>query len=312
MPFTTAPQDGHNEVCSPGLKALCSHLLLWPFVTSPCGTHILFIQFPVNYGALPFPVTRKDIKFTVNSLKAQWELHAVSALTLRNSAFCPPSVWYESHNKPHRAGCCRGCIRETLGSNVGRNVSYLEGFRGFTQSLHANIGIVPRLSHTHFLPNPFQFLYHRSIRRVVNRRKGNKNPLFPYTALTNYSTFVMDRQCFLWGRDWTLKYYLDKSQAWKEDYEDHIPWSLVRRLYDSRFGPKHANNAAGGIPCIPLVPRDWQRVRKTSRSCRADNVGRGLMVTAGIAIQMHAHALEAILLKYTRVHTPPPPPRLPR
>jgi hypothetical protein len=33
-------------------------------------------------------------------------------------------------------------------------------FRGFSQSLQENTGIVPRLGHNRFFPNPFQFIRH--------------------------------------------------------------------------------------------------------------------------------------------------------
>jgi hypothetical protein len=53
--------------------------------------------------------------------------------------------------------------------------------RGFLQSLQTNAGIVPRLGHNRFLPNPFQFIIHDSsyypplysldTERVVNTKK---------------------------------------------------------------------------------------------------------------------------------------------
>jgi hypothetical protein len=37
------------------------------------------------------------------------------------------------------------CVRKVLGSNVGRDSSYPECFRGLLQSLQANAGIIPQL-----------------------------------------------------------------------------------------------------------------------------------------------------------------------
>jgi hypothetical protein len=66
----------------------------------------------------------------------------------------------------NRKGCLavpiQACIREVLGSNLGRNTEYLEVFRGFSRALQANFGIVLPLGHEQFLPNPFLFITNRS------------------------------------------------------------------------------------------------------------------------------------------------------
>jgi hypothetical protein len=55
------------------------------------------------------------------------------------------------------------CILDVLGSNLGRSTGYSERIsRYFPQSLQTNAGIVTRLGHDRFLPNPFQFIIHLS------------------------------------------------------------------------------------------------------------------------------------------------------
>jgi hypothetical protein len=50
-------------------------------------------------------------------------------------------------------------IPHILASNLGPNTGYLGcGFRGFSQSLYVNAGILSRLSYDRFLPNPLQIL----------------------------------------------------------------------------------------------------------------------------------------------------------
>jgi hypothetical protein len=53
------------------------------------------------------------------------------------------------------------CIREVLGSNIGRD-TYPEFFHGFPQYLQINAGILPILNYDGFLPSPFQFIIHLS------------------------------------------------------------------------------------------------------------------------------------------------------
>jgi hypothetical protein len=50
-------------------------------------------------------------------------------------------------------------------------------FRGFPLLLHASSGILARLDHNHFLPNPFQFISHPTI-RCWQRRSANKQTWF--------------------------------------------------------------------------------------------------------------------------------------
>jgi hypothetical protein len=54
------------------------------------------------------------------------------------------------------------CIWETIGLNFSWDTCYPTVFRGIPQSLWANIALVPRSGHDRFLPNPFQFISHRS------------------------------------------------------------------------------------------------------------------------------------------------------
>jgi hypothetical protein len=42
-----------------------------------------------------------------------------------------------------------------------QEVMVIEDFRGFPRSLKANVGIILRLNHDHFFPNPFQFIIHQ-------------------------------------------------------------------------------------------------------------------------------------------------------
>jgi hypothetical protein len=54
-------------------------------------------------------------------------------------------------------------IQEVLDSNLGRdNVILTEVVHGFPHSLQVNVGIVHQLVQDLFLPNPFQFILHRS------------------------------------------------------------------------------------------------------------------------------------------------------
>jgi hypothetical protein len=58
-----------------------------------------------------------------------------------------------------------------LGSKLGSDTGYPEGFRGFPLFLQANVGIVPRSGHEHFLPNPLPIhhwiLYNQADERVA-------------------------------------------------------------------------------------------------------------------------------------------------
>jgi hypothetical protein len=56
-------------------------------------------------------------------------------------------------------------IREMLCSNLCRGISYPEIFCGFTEFFQANARILLRSGHDIFLPNPFQFINHHTIRR---------------------------------------------------------------------------------------------------------------------------------------------------
>jgi hypothetical protein len=60
------------------------------------------------------------------------------------------------------------CIQVVLGSNLGRDTSYLDlgGFGSFTQSLKANVDTVLS-GHDRFLPNPSKFIYHHTIRPLT-------------------------------------------------------------------------------------------------------------------------------------------------
>jgi hypothetical protein len=58
-------------------------------------------------------------------------------------------------------------IRMVLGSNLRRYTGYLNILRVFTQSVQANAGIVLRLGHDRFLPNPFQIISRHIIRLYV-------------------------------------------------------------------------------------------------------------------------------------------------
>jgi hypothetical protein len=44
-------------------------------------------------------------------------------------------------------------IPEVFVSNLGLDIGYPKGFRGFPQFLYANVGVVPRLVHDRFLPS---------------------------------------------------------------------------------------------------------------------------------------------------------------
>jgi hypothetical protein len=57
---------------------------------------------------------------------------------------------------PRLAITLETCIQEVLASNLGRDTVYLiEVFGGFPDSVQTNPGIVHKLSHDRFLPNPF-------------------------------------------------------------------------------------------------------------------------------------------------------------
>jgi hypothetical protein len=58
---------------------------------------------------------------------------------------------------------------EVLGSNLGREIGHPEVYHEFPQSLQANSGIILRLGHDRFLPNPFTFIIHKypAIRRYM-------------------------------------------------------------------------------------------------------------------------------------------------
>jgi hypothetical protein len=54
------------------------------------------------------------------------------------------------------------CIRKvSVRFSAGTPAIMVEVIRGCTQSLQAYVGMVLRLGHDHFLPNPFTFIIHR-------------------------------------------------------------------------------------------------------------------------------------------------------
>jgi hypothetical protein len=56
-------------------------------------------------------------------------------------------------------------IQEMLGSNLGRDTGYSDWhFRGFPQALEANAETALRYGHHRIPSNPFQFIYHPTIR----------------------------------------------------------------------------------------------------------------------------------------------------
>jgi hypothetical protein len=66
----------------------------------------------------------------------------------------------EGYTKTEKAGIAvtlETCIFELLGSSLGRDTSYpdLRFFVFFSQSRWTNVGLVLRLCHDLFLPNPF-------------------------------------------------------------------------------------------------------------------------------------------------------------
>jgi hypothetical protein len=52
---------------------------------------------------------------------------------------------------------------DTTGQCRSNALGWDTGFRGFPQSIQANSGILPRLFHNCFLPDPFQFISHRTL-----------------------------------------------------------------------------------------------------------------------------------------------------
>jgi hypothetical protein len=68
------------------------------------------------------------------------------------------------------------CILEVFRSYLSWDIGYLElDFRGFVQSVQANVGIVPWSGHDHFLWNPFKHViyqssYHPILHNVDNVR----------------------------------------------------------------------------------------------------------------------------------------------
>jgi hypothetical protein len=62
-------------------------------------------------------------------------------------------------------------IREVLGSNLGRDINYLErGFSGFPQSNQENPGIVLQRVHDRLLPDPFQNIVHSTLHSLATER----------------------------------------------------------------------------------------------------------------------------------------------
>jgi hypothetical protein len=51
------------------------------------------------------------------------------------------------------------CNLDVIGSNLGQEIRYPEGLRGFTRSLHPNCGTLPRSDQASFLPNLFLICY---------------------------------------------------------------------------------------------------------------------------------------------------------
>jgi hypothetical protein len=62
------------------------------------------------------------------------------------------------HRVLMHAGVRPALFGRFFGSHRGQNAGYPDwGFRGITQSLQVNVGIVPLLGQEFFLPNPFQY-----------------------------------------------------------------------------------------------------------------------------------------------------------
>jgi hypothetical protein len=56
-------------------------------------------------------------------------------------------------------------IWEVFGSNLSKDTDILsEVFHAFPQFFQANVVMIPQLGHDCFLPNPFQFINHPTIR----------------------------------------------------------------------------------------------------------------------------------------------------
>jgi hypothetical protein len=58
------------------------------------------------------------------------------------------------------------CIRKVPGSNPGRDTDYLDSFRGLTQSLQANAGIVRSIK-PQLIPSTFCSIHDLNIRRYT-------------------------------------------------------------------------------------------------------------------------------------------------
>jgi hypothetical protein len=57
-------------------------------------------------------------------------------------------------------------VREVLGSSLNPD-TFSEILRGFPRSLQATADLLFPLCHDRFLPNPFQFMSHSTIRRYI-------------------------------------------------------------------------------------------------------------------------------------------------
>jgi hypothetical protein len=75
-------------------------------------------------------------------------------------------VYQRWDSSRYQVGWCSGnALRfysESSWSNLGRDTGYPEGFRGFSQSTHANAGTVPRLGQDHFHLQPYEFIIQQS------------------------------------------------------------------------------------------------------------------------------------------------------
>jgi hypothetical protein len=70
------------------------------------------------------------------------------------------------HQQHDGAGWHSGNAPAPNSKVVGSNVGEVTGYSDLLQ-LQVNSGIVPRLSHDRFLPNPFPFINHPNLRRYA-------------------------------------------------------------------------------------------------------------------------------------------------
>jgi hypothetical protein len=150
----------------------------------------------------------------------------------------------------------------------GHQVFLTGGFRGFPQSLRPNSGIVSRLGHDRFLPNPFQFTYHPTSERYsldtrnvvteqcgcsygtgheVTWRHGGVAPYIRNLALTAIL------------REKNLIYALDRSLGGLQSGLDAKPTDSAG---NRTLIPQPSRPNRGNIPAFAW--RDWGKTRKAS------------------------------------------------